>query len=435
MKTDKKDLEARPRDHWFNPWRCASTPAMQDVVRRLQRAVEAFETSPHAPLTLRRKRARVDIKGRPDATNFTLLLESLVCDLVRHSLRNDGTSFLVSRSRGKLGSISRYAPPYLGKALPHILDCLASPELGYIEQTLGSRVKGNLKGETTVLKPTARLQNLTAGIGFADFAIRPGEEIIVLRGTSGQNEPREWVEYEETSDTQMLRREMQRINEFLESADIEFIEGEGEVYDTTARRMRRYFTHGSFRTGGRLYHGYWQQIPRDERNHRFLLQGERVVTLDYAQMALSIAYSIAGEELPPGDGYAFDRLAKHRGTIKKLINSMLFPRPSHWSTKVPAKLLRKLPFPYKQEDTFLDLVMERHGALRELFWTDVGHVIQRVESDIIVHCLLQCIDRDIVALQVHDALIVPESREAEVREIMIETFKRHTGLEGSVETE
>lgn len=32
----------------------------------------------------------------------------------------------------------------------------------------------------------------------------------------------------------------------------------------------------------------------------------------------------------------------------------------------------------------------------------------KIESDIIVACQLKCIDRDITARQVHDALIVPE---------------------------
>lgn len=49
--------------------------------------------------------------------------------------------------------------------------------------------------------------------------------------------------------------------------------------------------------------------------------------------------------------------------------------------------------------------------------------------------MLRLKDMNIIALPIHDALIVPSSSQDQVREVMLSTFKEHTGIEGLVTVE
>jgi hypothetical protein len=409
--------------------------------------IENYETSPMAGPKFRRKRRRRDSAATPDRTNFGLLVEALLSDLAYHNALRPDAWIVLSRGKDAVSRRSRYKPRFVGKALPRILDVLALPEMGFIEQRLGEHVRGTNFGTSTMIRPTQRLKDRfdQFDIGLHSVALRPGEEVVVLRGNredSCQN-PREWLEYPDDDHTNKLRADLRRINEYLENAFGPDAAGCTDTYaddrdlppgcDPTAVRMRRFFTYGSFETGGRLYHGFWQQLSRTQRKAALTLQGEPVVTLDFSQMALRLAYSAVDASLPDGDGYAIPRLGESRTAIKKLVNSMLFPRQSHWKLLVPKTIKKKRPdIP---EWRIVEAVKNHHPSLDSLWWTDIGHRIQRIESDIIIDCLLQCVDRDIVALQVHDALIVPESRADEVKAIMLETFERHTGLPGDVTVE
>ncbi|MEM7430682.1 MAG: hypothetical protein AAF351_01960 [Pseudomonadota bacterium] len=408
--------------------------------------IENYETSPVAEPKLRRKRRRRNSSSKPDATKFRLLVEGLVCDLAhRNALEPDGW-LVVSRRNDDIAGRSRYKPEYLGKPLPHLLDTLATPEIGFIEQRLGKHVRGTTFGNSTMIRPTKRLRDRFEqhDAGLDSVKLRHGEEVVVLRGNRDDDfgNPREWLEYPDDAQTEKLRADLRRINNYLEAEFETNADGTVDTFasdglpigvDPTAVRMRRFFTHGSFTTGGRLYHGFWQRLTRDQRASLLTIQNESTVTLDYSQAALRIAYGVAGAPLPDGDGYAITRLEGYRTATKRLVNSMLFPRQPHWKLLIPKTIKKKLPD--LPEIDIVEAVKAHHPALADYWWTDIGHRIQRIESDIIVECLLQCIDRDIVALQVHDALIIPRSAEATVRKIMVETFERIAGVPAGVTTE
>lgn len=429
-----RTMPKRATGRWFNAFRCSKSPEMKAVCSHVQTLIENYETSPMAPPKLQRKRARRDSEKRPDKVNFELLVEALICDLTLHHLKQDDKNFLVSRRNDDLAKPSRYRPVHLGKPLTHILDCLASPDLGIIEQLKGCKVAGSHLGHTTMLKPTQRLIDLITDIPYSAIGLHPGEEVIVLKDISGLGDSRQWVEYVDDAFTRRVRSQLRQINDYLEAADIVVAEIEGVNVDSTARRMKRVFTYGSFATGGRLFRGFWQQMSRAQRADQLFLDAEYTVTLDYSQAALRIAYGTAGADLPEGDGYLLPGLEGERSTVKKLINSMMFPRHPNWPHKLPAKLMNKLPNRFDEADV-IALIQAKHPALTDYWWTNIGHVIQRVESDIIVDCILKCIDLNIIALQVHDALIVPYSAKDTVSAIMSETFEGHTGIVGEVTVE
>ena len=59
--------------------------------------------------------------------------------------------------------------------------------------------------------------------------------------------------------------------------------------------------------------------------------------------------------------------------------------------------------------------------------------LMRLESDILVDVLLTLKSKGIVALPVHDAVLVKGSYEHEALAVMIDIFRRHTGLTPEVD--
>ena len=80
-------------------------------------------------------------------------------------------------------------------------------------------------------------------------------------------------------------------------------------------------------------------------------------------------------------------------------------------------------------------LMHHHPALEDHFFTGIGHRMQFIESQIMVDLLLDLGDKGIVALPVHDAVIVPGCYISEVKERMLSIFQEHTGAEGLVREE
>ena len=83
----------------------------------------------------------------------------------------------------------------------------------------------------------------------------------------------------------------------------------------------------------------------------------------------------------------------------------------------------------------VNAIEEKHKPIFHLLNSQVGHYIQKIESDIIVRCMLMAQEKDISALPVHDALIFPEHKKEEGKGIMETAFKTLVGVQGKVKEE
>jgi hypothetical protein len=79
------------------------------------------------------------------------------------------------------------------------------------------------------------------------------------------------------------------------------------------------------------------------------------------------------------------------------------------------------------------LIRERHAAIADKFQTGIGLRLQRTESDIMVAVLLRLKEMGIVALPIHDALLVADGNEQTAKEMMLEVFRKQLGFESKVE--
>ncbi|MDG1117656.1 MAG: hypothetical protein P8N72_11075 [Flavimaricola sp.] len=86
-------------------------------------------------------------------------------------------------------------------------------------------------------------------------------------------------------------------------------------------------------------------------------------------------------------------------------------------------------------DMLMQAICKRHPAIAHCFGKGTGLRIMRQESDILVSVLLSLKAKGIVALPIHDAVLVRADHGYEARKVMIELFQQHTKLSPEVSME
>ena len=83
----------------------------------------------------------------------------------------------------------------------------------------------------------------------------------------------------------------------------------------------------------------------------------------------------------------------------------------------------------------LAAIKEAHPSIAELFGRDLGQTFAFKESSILIDVLLRLGEQDITALPVHDCIVVSECAETIASQVMLDSFKRHTGQQGRIAIE
>lgn len=356
-----------------------------------------------------------------------------------HHLIEYPMGIFVTRSNRVLGMKSRYRPQAYSKMFPHILDLMVKPELGYIEQDIAAPVEGAAR--STVINPGSRLLDRMKEheIDIDDLDEYPHGETIILKRAKDTDDY--WddgglEEYDDTETTNRCRAELAEINDWLMAADLRFdpvgIPWPHSAFDIRSRRLRRIFTHGRFDSGGRLFGGFWQQLRKHERRRGLSISGEKAVELDFGQVGPRILYGMSGQQPPSGDLYAIPGYYQRRQGIKRVMSAMIFA--SDTLDRFP-KETKKL---FRRSDKIGEVTNEierQHPLIRDRFYQGLGHDAQFIESQIIIDVLLTLKQQGVVALPIHDVVMVPRSANAFAKDIMLEAFHRHAHVEGTVTIE
>jgi hypothetical protein len=380
-----------------------------------------------------RKRAR-----RPaDQVTYDRTVEAILCDLCAVELGPDNDSIHLPLSNKVLRSKSRYKGIALGKTLPAILDVMSAPEMDFVvvekghstfkivDEELNVAFAG---GQQTILKAGPKLLSRMERFGITRDDLGPAteEEVLILRAPKRHsNSIAEYQEYEEDEATLALRQQMTEINDWLSTADTTC---NLPQVDPTHRRLRRIFNNSNFAKGGRLYGGFWQAMPSDERQELILIEGDWCVELDYGQMSLAILYGLTGAKPPEGDLYDLSTQGiptSYRKGIKTVIQALI--NSSKVPTKMPKGVRKLIPSRYNIKD-ILEAVARKHPAIYPQMTSGIGMLLFRKESDILVDVLETLRSEGIVALPVHDAVIVMDGHHLQATKIMKEVFEGHTGI-------
>ena len=412
----------------FNPFLCAKTDKLMTLIAEVQTQMSGYEAYYGT-----RKRAR-----RPaDQVTYDRTVEAILCDLCAVELGSENDSIHLPLSNKVLRSKSRYKGTALGKTLPDILKVMSAPEMSFVSVEKGHStfkiVDDELNvafagGQQTILKAGPKLLSRIERFDITrdDMGHAPEEEVLVLRAPKRHsNSIAEYQEYEDDKATLALRQQMTDINAWLSTADITC---NLPQVDPAHRRLRRIFNNSDFAQGGRLYGGFWQAMSSDERQEHILIEGDCCVELDYGQMSLAILYGLTGTKPPEGDlydlsaeGIPTDYRKGIKTVIQALINSSKVP------TKMPKGVRKLIPSRYTIKD-ILEAVARKHPAIYPQMTSGIGMQLFRKESDILVDVLETLRSEGIVALPVHDAVVVRDDISDKAKAVMKQVFREHTGI-------
>ena len=412
----------------FNPFLCARTDKVKALIAEVKTQLEGYEFFHQT-----RKRAR-----RPaDQVTYERTVEAILCDLCAVEFEPNNDSIHLPLSNKVLRSKSRYKGTALGKTLPDILKVMSAPEMGFVVVEKGHStfkiVDEDLNvafagGRQTILRAGAKLLSRIERfeITRADMGHAPEEEVLVLRAPKRHsNSIADYQEYEDNKATIALRQQMTDLNVWLSTADTTC---NLPQVDPAHRRLRRIFNNSDFAQGGRLYGGFWQAMSSDERQEHILIEGDCCVELDYGQMSLAILYGLTGTKPPEGDlydlsaeGIPTDYRKGIKTVIQALINSSKVPR------RMPKGVRKLIPSRYNIKD-ILEAVARKHPAIYPQMTSGIGMQLFRKESDILVDVLLTLKTQGIVALPIHDAVVVRDDNSDKAKAVMKKVFKEHTGI-------
>ncbi len=410
-------IDPEDRDHWFTGWYRPASPAGASLVAFIvSRALGA------EPSVKPRQRAR---KAADEAT-FRATVEAIVSELARVYLTEPDLAVTYPRALGFLGSRDRYKAPALNTQLPGIVDLLSDPACGFLVSTVAPQGIHRPRKERrqSVMSAGPAMAGLLASEGLTadDFADSQKGETIILRAEKVNGETGAEVDYEETADTTRWREEMQTINRRLAVADLRDITRP----HVGTRSMRRVFN-VDFDHGGRLYGAFWQNMSGDDRLSKLRIGGEEVGEVDMRSAAVRFVYAGAGLEFPADeDAYAVDdpSFQGRREGLKKVLNAMLSTTKPLW--RLPGGTKALLPR-HATIDLVTKLLTERHKPIASLFGTGAGLKAMKTEATVMVATLLALGDESVVALPVHDALVVPRSNLERAVAVLSDKYRAITG--------
>jgi hypothetical protein len=408
------------RDRFFNPLRQAKTASAKALIADVMNQLQNYES--HFGLRKRTRKKR-------DLEIFNRQIDAIICEAVHRHLTGADKRIAVSLSNRHLGRKDSESK-ILNNTLSQNIKNLASPEMAFLELQAGNQKTGEVTSfwAGKRLKTCINERKLT----YLDLTLEKTKNVIELREKKAHGQAKgKLIKYPETELTTQYRDEMEQINAFLSDADICY-QGEKDIDDSRVE-LKRIFNNSSFEQGARLYGGFWISMKSIDLRD-ITIDDEWVIALDYGQMAIRLAYSLAKAPIHFKDAYILDRKTDSaREVIKKLMNIMLnAPTTKAWAAP------KRLSAMQKDSDFQRNLILEIkefHKPIAHLFGGQYGMKFMFLESEILIDVLLELNSKGIVALPIHDCILVKESAQKTAKEVMLRVFKQHTNLDATVAVE
>lgn len=411
----------------FDPYRLPASPKAQALVDEVRKQLLSYEA--HGCLRQRQRR-------KSDQTIFDRIVTAIVCDVAHSALYDPEGWRHISMSKRRPASKSVGAA-FMTDVRIKIIQWMSTREMDWLEFKPGVYNPTGLAAapsQQAAIRASARLLKYMdyRDIQFQDLGRDPEDigDPLVLKGHKVRGKAKTLtVPKGEPAET--YRTEMGEINAALARADVlcTDVDKHGGERDAGKRWLRRIFNDGRLDQGGRLYGGFWQGMSQDDRLHDLRINGEQVTSLDFGQCGVRIAYGQVGAQPPAGDLYCVPGLEQYRDGVKAMLNAQLSKTEEMKRKPMgTAKLFHKSLSVREIEDP----ILRHHAPIRGLFYTGFGLTLQFIESQVLILSLRRLLGREIVALPIHDCLLVARSVAGAATLVMLDCFKEIVGVQGVV---
>ena len=360
------------------------------------------------------------------------------------------------------GATKKPKIPYSYRYLSNVINSMIN--LGWVEFCRGREGSGYSR-----LYASGILEQAFKSIGLCWFKQTPNpkESLIVLRdrvnkdnspfcrGKSNKKYSKVTLETPDTPETQKMSVNLYRYNEFLTKHCIAFDLPDNALHtitkamaankdqyklkylDLSRTQLRRVFSRGDMTLHGRFYGGWWQSIPSKALQYRthITIDGHRTCEIDYSSVCLRILYAFKGISKDPEEDLYDIGLTNWQGQsdprrdlIKEYINAIMNDEDETFRLK--KYKLKSLGLTHY---SLHSLVLKRHHSISEALNAGIGLKTQYVDSKIAEDIMVTMMDLGILVLPIHDSFIVVDKYKWILHEVMLESFRKITGHNGSVD--
>jgi hypothetical protein len=372
-----------------------------------------------------------------DAERQRATLDALLANLVMAIFNRVDSRRFVAVSFNR----NHYSGAHLSvTALARLRDGLLAS--GLVEGQRGyRRMEGDrvVHARMTRLRATRALRDLIAdhGVTRRNVGWSAARDIILLREPQPDPGP-------EPTEVVASRNVLVRMNDRLARTDIALPEdswtriverhraspGDDDhrilAGDTGAVSLARIFK-GNWQQGGRLYGGWWINLPKRERTF-LTIDGEPTVECDFARLHPTLLFARLGLPLDH-DIYTLPGFSgpEVRNLGKRLFNRLI-NKTSAGQIRLPVTALDRAQLPAGVSfHVFQRAFIANLAPLERWFGTGEGLKLQREDSDLAIDVLDLLLKQDVIALPVHDSFIVASHHRDKLIAAMSEAFLRRYG--------
>lgn len=409
---------------WFDPQLRANDSKLAGAITLFRVFLETHEIE----LGLRTRRRTTSAQR-----GFELAVEAACCNLVAVGMVGDRTQLALPLGHKSIWGNGVYSNPVYGQ---HFLDVVQLLELlGFVERlTTGYKFQGGSRAPSLFRRGQGLARHLPVdAIDWRSLRRELDGQLIVLKGRKNRNGDAPLISYRDSKQIKAWRRQIERINKWLASADVELLPGdcavtlseEGDVIAPFRKSLHRTFNNGNWQHGGRLSGGFWMSMKREDRFSRIRINGQRIADVDYEQLYPYLAYVRAQAILPEGDFYDVLGDQSFRKGWKVLTNALLFAEDGLGNWPRDSRKLFPSNMTFKNA---VELVRRKHRPIADLFGRGLGFQLMRIESDVLISVVTHLFKRGVPVLPLHDALLAARSDVEIVKAAMEGELELRTGI-------
>jgi hypothetical protein len=357
---------------------------------------------------------------RFESKQFTTLIQ-IVSDL--YTCHKSGYDYVrYSRRNNDYSGSDNFSYSIVIKIIDSLVDN------GYVIEFKGFRSKG--LGRTSRMKASEKFISLFKNEYLPQSTnIVPCEDdnYVILKGFK-EGKKAKIIPFEQTDTTKSWNNFLFKYNTLLCNSTLSLEEGyiPKEKINFDRIRVYRKFNDESFTKGGRLYGPWFQNCPKEARQH-ILINGVSSVEVDYSCMHPTLAYALNGIDVSK-DLYAvntIDNYQEHRKLIKKVVNICL--NAKNKKSAIGAINNESLKHPNYTSTELVNLCTSYHSKISNMFLSDSGKRFMFEDSEIAIRILNHFMNQNILVLPVHDSFIVSTEHEQDLTTYMIQAFVSRTG--------